>query len=144
VAKRVRGSRSAHRPGGQGPNRTKRTSETAPLAADDLELAGAGESVTDADYIEVEVDEEAVAALAAVTPAPAAEAEAQPQPTRSPRRARRSSRKQRSGDLATRAASEDVWVRADLRRIGLVSVVLLVALAACWFVFGFLDVLDLY
>jgi hypothetical protein len=95
--------------------------------------------VTDVDYSEVEVDEEAVAALAASPATP----EAQPA-ARSPRRARRSGRKQRSSDLAARAAAEDVWVRGDLRRIGLVSLVLLVALAASWVVFGFFDVLNLY
>ena len=138
MAKRVR-SRSTHRPGGQGPSRTKKTSEAGASTADDVTVASADGPVTDVDYSEVEVDEEAVAALAASPATP----EAQPA-ARSPRRARRSGRKQRSSDLAARAAAEDVWVRGDLRRIGLVSLVLLVALAASWVVFGFFDVLNLY
>jgi hypothetical protein len=41
-------------------------------------------------------------------------------------------------------AAEDVYVREDLRRILVVSGVLFAALALAWFVFVFLDVLDLY
>ncbi len=101
--------------------------------------AGADELVTDVDYSEVDVDEEAVAALAAATPA-----EEPAQQGGTPRRSRRRVRKQRSGDLAARVAAENVWVRDDLRRIGLVSVVLLAGLAVAWVLFGFLDVLGLY
>ena len=153
MAKRVRGSRSAHRPGGQGPSRAKKTSgsaapapvDVAPASADeyateaDEYVTEADEFVTDAGSGEVEVDEVAVAALAAAGPSPE-----QTGQVRSPRRARRKARKQRPDDLAARAAAEDVWVREDLRRIGIVSVVLLVALALAWVVFAFLDVLNLY
>jgi hypothetical protein len=65
-------------------------------------------------------------------------------PRRSRRRERRRSPKQRADDLTARATAESVWVRADLRRIGLVSVVLLVLLAVAWVIFGVLDVLNLY
>ena len=146
MAKRVRGSRSAHRPGGQGPSRAKKTSSSAapapvdvtPDSADQL-VTDADELVTDADSSGIEVDEVAVAALAAVAPSPE-----QPEQARTPRRARRKARKQRPDELAARAAAEDVWVRGDLRRIGIVSVVLLAGLAVAWIVFGFLDVLNLY
>ena len=37
-----------------------------------------------------------------------------------------------------------MWVREDLRRIGVVSLVLFVALAVAYVVFGMLDVLNLY
>jgi hypothetical protein len=37
-----------------------------------------------------------------------------------------------------------VWVRADLRRIAVVSVILVGALALAYLVFGVLDVLNLY
>ena len=89
------------------------------------------------------MDESAVAALAAATATPA-EPATQPEPRRSRRRDRRRGAKQRSDDLAARAAAETVWVRADLRRIGIVSVILLVALAVSWVIFGLLDVLSLY
>lgn len=146
MAKRVRGNRSAYRPGGQGPGGTKQTSEGATSASDDLTAA------TESDEIvggvtgdEVEVDEAAVAALAAATP-PTATSEPTPkrESKRARRRERRRSTKQRSDDLAARAAAENVWVREDLRRIGIVSVILLVALALAWVVFGMLDVLSLY
>jgi hypothetical protein len=142
VAKRVRGSRSAHRPGGQGPSRAKRTSDSAALTPDDVTPASPDELVTDADYSEVDVDEVAVAALAAATTKK--EPEPEPEQARVPRRGRRRARKQRSSDLAARVAAENVWVRDDLRRIGLVTVVLLIGLAVTWVLFGFLDVLSLY
>lgn len=138
MAKRVRGSRSAHRPGGQGPSRARRTDIDGATAPDDALPASADDLVTDADYSEVEVDEAAVAALAAATPASAPEQEL------APRRSRRKARKQRPSDLAARVAAEDVWVRQDLRRIGVVSMIQLAALAVAWVLFGLLDVLSLY
>lgn len=140
MAKRVRGSRSAHRPGGQGPSRAKKTSDDAALAPDDVTPASPDELVTDADYSEVDVDEVAVAALAAATTTK----EPEPEQARTPRRGRRRARKQRSSDLPARVAAENVWVREDLRRIGLVSVVMLAGLAVTWVFFGLLDVLSLY
>ena len=133
MAKRTRASRSAHRPGGQGPTRAKKTTE-----ADVLDAA---EDVA-ASYPEVEVDEVAAAAVAASRATPANET-----PTtgrRSRRRARGRTSKKGPGDLASRAAAEDVWVRADLRRIGVVSVILVAALALAYVVFGVMDVLNLY
>ncbi len=59
------------------------------------------------------------------------------------RQARRRA-KSRPDDLAARAAAEDVWVRADLRRIGVVSAILVAGLAVAWVVFVMLDVLGLY
>jgi hypothetical protein len=52
--------------------------------------------------------------------------------------------KVRADSLQARMAAEDVYVREDLRRILVVSGVLFAALALAWFVFVFLDVLDLY
>jgi len=143
VAKRVRGSRSAHRPGGQGPSRTKKPANGAAEATDAETAAPDQDVVSDAAYGEVEVDEVAAAAVAAVATTEAAPSEEQA-PRRSRRRERRRSPKQRTDDLTARATAESVWVRADLRRIGLVSVVLLVLLAVAWVIFGVLDVLNLY
>jgi hypothetical protein len=52
--------------------------------------------------------------------------------------------KVRSDSLQARIEAENVYVHEDLRRILVVSVILFAALAACWFVFVFLNVLDLY
>ena len=93
-------------------------------------------------YSEVEVDEVAAAAVAASAAAPVDEA-----PTtgrRARRRARGRTSKKSQADLASRAATEDAWVRADLRRIGVVSVILVAALALAYVVFGVMDVLNLY
>jgi hypothetical protein len=50
----------------------------------------------------------------------------------------------KADSLDARIAAESIYVREDLRRILLVSVVLFAVLAICWFVFVFLNVLDLY
>ena len=143
MAKRTRASRSAHRPGGQGPTRAKKTSEAETSSAtstqDDVSTA---EDISGS-YSDVEVDEVAAAAVAAST-APAV-SEEPPTGRRSRRRARgRTSKKKGQDDLASRATAEDVWVRADLRRIAVVSVILVAALAAAYVVFGVMDVLNLY
>jgi hypothetical protein len=70
-------------------------------------------------------------------------AAAAPTDKKSRRRARRRT-KARPDDLAARAAAETVWVREDLRRIGIVSLILVVTLAVAWLVFGVMDVLGLY
>jgi hypothetical protein len=145
VAKRTRASRSARRPGGQAPNRTKKPSGSE--MATDPEVSTAED--IGASYSEVEVDEVAVAAIAAATPAQetTTPAQAAPEPTagrRSRRRAARSSKRNSRNELASRAAAETLWVREDLRRIGVVSIVLTAALAAAYVIFGMLDVLGLY
>ncbi len=142
MAKRVSGNRSSHRPGGQGPSRTKKTSDDAASASTDAaQAAPADDVLTDATYSEVEVDEVAAAAVAATSQSTATEA-GEPKTRR--RRERRKARKKSSDDLEARAAAETVWVRSDLRRIGIISVILLIALAVCWIVFGVVDVLNVY
>jgi hypothetical protein len=89
------------------------------------------------------VDEVAAAAIASATASQTTEE--QPTGRRARRRAvGRSSKKRGQDDLATRAAAETAWVRGDLRRIGVVSVVLIAALAVAYVVFGVVDVLNLY
>jgi hypothetical protein len=96
-----------------------------------------------ATYTEVEVDEEAAAAIAAVTTTTPQPEQAAPG-RRAQRRVRgRSGRKSRD-ELSARAAAEDAWVRADLRRIAFVSVVLLAMLAIAYLVLGVVDVLGWY
>ena len=143
MAKRTRASRSARRPGGQGPSRTKKTSEaeTSPATPTEPEVSGAEE--IGASYQGVEVDEVAAAAIAATAKTPQSEDELTGRRAR--RRARgRTAKKRSQEDLASRAAAETAWVREDLRRIGVVSVVLLAALAIAYVVFGVMDVLSLY
>ncbi len=130
MAKKVHGVSSTHRPGGQGPSRNKKTSDAA--AAE-----GASEATTDvnepidAEYSEITPEEPVAVATAAA-------------PAESKRRRSRRRTRVKSDDLASRATAEDVWVRADLRRIGIVSVVLVAALAVSWVVFYLMDVLSLY
>ena len=142
MAKRTQASRSAHRPGGQGPSRKKTSGAEAGSSTADEAKASSTEEIG-ASYSEVQVDEVAAAAVAAASSTQVAE-----EPTsgrRSRRRARgRSSTKKSRDDLASRAAAEDVWVRDDLRRIAIVSVILVAALALAYLVFGVMDVLSLY
>ena len=143
MAKRTRASRSARRPGGQGPNRTKKPSGADTSSATPAEPEVSSAEDIGASYSAVEVDEVAAAAVATATTT-----SEEPQPAtsgrRSRRRAVRSSKRKSQDDLASRAAAETVWVREDLRRIGVVSIVLLAGLAVAYIVFGVMDVLNLY
>jgi hypothetical protein len=140
VAKRTRANRSAHRPGGQGPNRAKKSSGVEAESSEAQDPATSAAEDVGADYSEIEGDETAVAAVAATATPEATETKG----TRRQRRARRRTGKKSQDDLASRAAAENVWVREDLRRIGVVSVILVAALAVAWVVFGVMDVLNLY
>jgi hypothetical protein len=95
----------------------------------------------------VEVDEVAAAAVAAATAPAATAATAEAPPSEGKRakgRTRRKTGRKSQDELAARSAAENVWVREDLRRIGIVSVILIVALAVFFIVFGVVDVLNLY
>jgi len=149
VAKRVRSNRGAYRPGGQGPARSKETDDGTAQGTDTATDLDADELIDGVAYSEVEVDEVAAAAVAAATATRPASAEAptRTSATRTSARAPRRERhrpKGRSDELAARADAESTWVREDLLRIGWVSLILIVALAVSWVLFGFLDVLDLY
>jgi hypothetical protein len=129
VAKRVRGSRSSHRPGGQGPSRTKtdEASISDPALAPDASAGvdiDAAVGTVEAGYTELAIDESAV-------------------PATKTRRVRRTT-KARSDSLSVRAAAEDAFVREDLRRIGVVSLVLVIGLAVAWLLFVAMDLLGLY
>jgi hypothetical protein len=50
----------------------------------------------------------------------------------------------KADSLDERIAAESIYVRDDLRRILFVSAVLFAALAVCWLLFVFLNVLGLY
>ncbi len=129
MAKRVRGSRSTHRPGGQGPSRTKKTTDEAAAAnevsdvAADVDIDDAVESVA-TEYTEIAIEEAA------------------PAPTT--RRRTRRAPKVKADSLEARVAAENIYVRADLRRIGIVSVILVTGLVVAWVLFVVMDLLSLY
>jgi hypothetical protein len=129
VAKRIRGSRSAHRPGGQAPVRARRSLDAAPTTSAMGFREPWEEGIEEA--IDVIVLEEATIDFDE-RPAPIAQA----------RPARRV--KVKADSLEARVAAEDVYVREDLRRIGFVSAILIASLLAAWVIFVVLDVLDLY
>lgn len=130
MAKRVRGSHSTHRPGGFAPVRQPRpttTSGTAPLAP---LTPGWGTDIDDAmDPFVVETTEVTIADPVAPTQVAA----------RSRRRVT-----VKADSLEARVAAENVYVREDLRRIAVVTGILVAALAVCWVLFVLLDLLDLY
>jgi len=125
VAKRVRGQRTSHRIGGQAVS-SRRPADAAPTGSTDpipADVDAAIDSVLyEASYDELTL-EEPTGVVAA--------------------KARRGVRV-KSDSLNARIAAESIYVRQDLRRILLVSAVLFTALAVCWVVFVFLNVLDLY
>jgi hypothetical protein len=111
----------------------------------DASMAAEGSGLS---YAEVQVDEAAAAAIAAATVSPAdgalsSDTSVGPIGGRRADR-RRTSKRRTSEELSARGAAEDAWIREDLRRIGVISLVLLALLAACWVVFGAMDVLGLY
>ena len=132
MARRARTSRSSHRPGGQGPDRSRKAADAPVTPAQDA-MGPTGEADIDAaiDSIDSQYPDVSMTVAAPV---------AAPKQTRQARRSARS----RPDDLTAHAVAEDVWVREDLRRIGVVSLILLAGLAASWVVFVLLDVLNLY
>lgn len=123
MAKRVRGQRASHRIGGQAPQR--RASEATasrtltPPVAPDLDAA------IDSVFYDAELTIQ------------------EPATTVVPTKPRRGARI-KVDSLDARVAAENIYVRDDLRRILFVSIVLFGALAVCWFLFVFLNVLGLY
>lgn len=130
MAKRVRGSHSTHRPGGLAPVRSTRPATNAPgtpgtpiSTAWDADIDGAIDSVI------VETTEVTIADPVAPLPSSA----------KSRRRVT-----VKADSLEARVAAENVYVREDLRRIAVVTGILVAGLAVCWVLFVLLDLLDLY
>jgi hypothetical protein len=127
VAKRVR-NRSAHRPGGQGPSRTNNTSSSSDSEVDDsVDIDAAVESVG-METTELVIEEPATPTTTAAS---------------KPRRTRRGA-KAKADSLEVRSAAEGVFVREDLRRIGIITAVLVVALLTAWVVLVPMNALGLY
>ena len=129
MAKRIRGSRSAHRPGGQALARARRSSEAAPSGSGTLTPTTWEAGIDEA--IDVVLLEE-TAITVADRPAPGTQ-------VRAPKRV-----KVRADSLEARVAAEDVYVREDLRRIAVVSAILVASLLVAWVVFVLLDAFGLY
>jgi hypothetical protein len=130
VAKRVRGSHSTHRPGGQVPVRpqkppaTSTAASSAPAsAAWDADIDQAIDSVI-LETTEVTIEDPVV-------------------PVQPAGRARKRVTV-KSDSLQARVAAENVYVREDLRRIAVVSAILVAGLAVAWIFIVLLDVLGLY
>lgn len=130
MAKRIRGSRSAHRPGGQGPIRIRRTLD-APASPGTGVMATARQTDIDEaiELVELQTTEITIdEASPIVAPTP---------------RQRRGVRV-KADSLQARVAAENVYVREDLRRIGVVSAILISGLLLAWILFVPLDLLNLY
>jgi hypothetical protein len=133
VAKRVRGKGSSYRPGGQGPSRSKESQSPESVANADVVTLDpidiAIDSAVEPVPVEVDTAEISVAAPAAVA--------------RKPKAARRSARA-KADSLEGRAAAEETWVRTDLRRIAIISAIMVAGLAVAWVLFVALNLAGLY
>jgi hypothetical protein len=125
VAKRIRGQRATHRVAGQ-PARVRQSTPSSPAIASSAPAVDIDAAIDDVMMAETEL-----AIAEPVVPST---------PVGRPRR----TVKVKQDSLQARIAAENIYVRDDLRRIGMVSGILFAALAVAWFVFVFLDVLGLY
>jgi hypothetical protein len=130
VAKRVRGSHSTHRPGGHATVRPPKPPATGVTAAPTAPGASWDAGI-----------DEAIDSLVMETTEVTIEDPVAPERP-SPRARRRVSVK--ADSLEARVAAENVYVREDLRRIAVVSAILIGGLAVAWFLFVVLDLLGLY
>jgi hypothetical protein len=130
VAKRVRGSRSAHRPGGQGPVRTRRTGEASTPSGSEVTPSTWDADVDDA--IDLVVMETMEVSIEEPTPV-----------VQSTRRQRRATRV-KADSLQARVTAENVYVLEDLRRIAFVTAILFIGLLVAWVLFVPLGLLGLY
>ena len=130
MAKRVRGSHSTHRPGGHVPAREQKPLATPTIASStsanpawDSDIDQAIDSVI-LETTEVTIEDPVVPAQATV-------------------RARKRVTV-KADSLQARVAAENVYVREDLRRIAVVSAILVAGLAVAWVLIVLLDLLGLY
>jgi hypothetical protein len=130
VAKKVRGTPSTYKPGGQGPTRTNKSSSAAP-ASGSTDAAAA--PVTDIDG--------AVDAVS-LQPTELTISETAPKPAAA-RRSRRSA-KLKADSLDARAAAEDTFVREDLRSIAVITAILVLGLIIAWVLLVPLNLAGLY
>ncbi len=130
MAKRVRGSHSTHRPGGQVPVRQQKPPATTTTASSTSANAAWDADIDQAiDSVILETTEVTIEDPVAPTPAPG--------------RARKRVTV-KSDSLQARVAAENIYVREDLRRIAVVSAILVAGLAVAWVLIVMLDLLGLY
>jgi hypothetical protein len=133
LAKRVRGQRSTHRPGGVGPARPDRdlTATRRPTSSNTMASTSAvtapGEATSDATPIGGRV----------VTTSTARSASGVSRDIRARTRLR-------SGGLEQKAAAEAGWVADDLRRIAVISAIMLAGLAIAWVLLVVVGLGDVY
>jgi hypothetical protein len=130
LAKRVRGQRSTHRPGGTAQARPERDataaraseSRTVPTSASTAAAVGTGQS-------------------SAVTASPVATTTTR-SATATPELRPRT--RLRSSGLEQKAAAETAWVTDDLRRIAVISAIMIAGLAIAWVLLVVLGLGDFY
>jgi hypothetical protein len=125
LAKRVRGQRSTHRPGGVGPARSERE-PTIRSASPEASLSVAP-----------------AVASRAVEPPASVLAVAGPGATATARDLRPRTRLRSSG-LDQKAAAETEWVTDDLRRIAVISAIMVAGLALAWVLLAVVGLGDFY
>jgi hypothetical protein len=130
VAKRVRGSQSTHRPGGVVAPRSQRPPAT----------SGAASTTTVDTTWDPGIDQAIDSVVMESTQVTIADPVA-PDPTSARARKRVTVK---SDSLQARVAAENVYVREDLRRIAVVTGVLVSGLAVAWVLFVPLNLLGLY
>lgn len=130
MAKRVRGSHSTHRPGGLAPVKPIRPAGSAP-GAGTATTPSAWEPIADSTIDSLVVETTEVTIQEPMAPVPA-----------TGRARKRTTVK--ADSLQARVAAENVYVREDLRRIAVVTAILVAGLAVAWVFFVVLNVLGLY
>lgn len=130
MAKRVRGSHSTHRPGGLAPVRSSRPAGAAPTGGSGV-TPSAWAPIADSPVDPFVVETTEVTFQDPPTPGPATS------------RARKRTTV-KADSLQARVAAENVYVREDLRRIAMVTAILVAGLAVSWVLFVVLNVLGLY
>ena len=130
MAKRVRGSHSTHRPGGHVPAHQQKAPAT----------SGAASSTTQNPAWDADIDQ-AIDSVILETTEVTIEDPVVPTPATSRARKRVTVK---ADSLQARVAAENVYVREDLRRIAVVSAILVAGLAVAWVLIVLLDLLGLY
>lgn len=119
MAKRVRGSRSKHLPGGQGPSHSKKTWDS----------SGAPETVAVSTTSDADIDMALDIVAMQATELAIEEPLTPVAPVEKPRRSRRGAKaKAKADSLTARSAAETIYVREDLRSIAVISGILLAGL----------------
>lgn len=133
MAKKVRDTHSTHRPGGQGPTHTKKTS-----SGTDSSTAAATDSLSTSSEVDIDGAVDAVTMQGTEL-----QIEEQAPAIAKPRRARKAT-KLKADSLEARSVAENTYVREDLRRIGIISAALVTALLVAWVLLVPLNLAGLY